>query len=127
MIERRQFPDAVVEERRDVDAHHQLALTGSPSDFLSKAMFRKTRGLYYLPFRSLYSRNISNLMMAGRCFSCSHIGLCGPRGMKTCGQMGIATGYAAALCKKHNVAPRDVGRQHIKELRQLIGYESALA
>jgi hypothetical protein len=58
MIERRQFPDAVVEERRDVDAHHQLALTGSPSDFLSKAMFRKTRGLYYLPFRSLYSRNM---------------------------------------------------------------------
>ena len=127
MTERREFPDAVVEEKREVDAHYQQALTGSPSDFLSRALFHKTGGLYHIPFRSLYSRNISNLMMAGRCFSCSHIGLCGPRVMKTCGQMGIATGYAAALCKKHGVLPRDVGRQHIKELRKLVGYESSPA
>ena len=122
MTERRRFDDAVVEEVRDVDAHYQLVLTGSPSTFLSKAMFHKTGGTYYIPFRSLYSRSIDNLMMAGRCFSCSHIGLCGPRVMKTCGQMGIATGYAAALCKKHSAAPRDVGRKHIKELRRLTGY-----
>jgi hypothetical protein len=86
-------------------------------------MFFNTGGMYFLPFRSLYSRNIGNLMMAGRCFSCSHIGLSGPRVMKTCGQMGIATGYAAALCKKHNATPREVGQRHIVELRRLIGYE----
>lgn len=125
MTERRQFPDAVVEEKREVDSHYQRALKGDPSDFLSTALFHKTGGLYYIPFRSLYSRSISNLMMAGRCFSCSHIGLCGPRVMKTCGQMGIATGYAAALCKKHGTTPREVGQQHIKELRQLVGYEPA--
>ncbi len=123
MTERRQFPDAVVEEKREIDGHYQLAETGSPLDFLSKAMFYPTGGLYYIPFRSLYSRNIGNLMMAGRCFSCSHVGLCGPRVMKTCGQMGIATGYAAALCKKYNASPREVGKKHISELRRLIGYE----
>jgi hypothetical protein len=122
MTERRKFDDAVVEEVRDVDSHYQLVLTGSPSTFLSKAMFHKTGGTYYIPFRSLYSRSINNLMMAGRSFSCSHIGLAGPRVMKTCGQMGIATGYAAALCKKHCVRPRQVGKKHIKELRKLIGY-----
>jgi len=122
MTERREFRDAVVEEVRDVDSHYQLHLTGSPSDFLSKAMFHTTGGTYYIPFRSLYARSLSNLMMAGRCFSCSHIGLAGPRVMKTCGQMGIATGYAAALCKKHDVRPRQVGKKHIKELRKLIGY-----
>ena len=122
MLERRQFEDAVVEEVRDVDSHYQLALTGSPSTFLSKALFRDTGGMYYIPFRSLYSRSISNLMMAGRCFSCSHIGLCGPRVMKTCGQMGIATGYAAALCGQHRATPREVGEKHIGELRALIGY-----
>jgi hypothetical protein len=125
MAQRREFPDAVVEERREIDSHYQVAETGSPSDFLSKALFYKTGGLYYIPFRSLYSRNIANLMMAGRCFSCSHIGLAGPRVMKTCGQMGIATGYAAALCKKHGATPREVGQRHINELRQLIGYEPA--
>ncbi|MFW6169340.1 MAG: FAD-dependent oxidoreductase [Planctomycetota bacterium] len=124
MTQRRQFGDTVAEEKRDIDTHYQRVLKGSPSDFLSRALFRNTGGLYYIPFRSLYSRSINNLMMAGRCFSCSHIGLCGPRVMKTCGQMGIATGYAAALCKKHGATPREVGRQHIKALRQLIGYES---
>jgi hypothetical protein len=42
--------------------------------------------------------------------------------MKTCGQMGIATGYAAALCKKYGIKPRAVGKKHIKELREMIGY-----
>jgi hypothetical protein len=122
--ERREFPDAVVEEKRELDTHYQLKETGSPVDFLSKAIFRKTGGLYYVPFRCLYSKDISNLMMAGRCFSCSHIGLSGPRVMLTCGQMGIATGYAAALCKKHGAMPREVGKKHVTELRKLIGYEA---
>jgi hypothetical protein len=43
--------------------------------------------------------------------------------MNTTGQMGIATGYAAALCKKYKTTPRGVYKDHIKELRQLIGYE----
>ena len=123
MTDRRRFDDAVVEEVREVDSHYQLVLTGSPSTFLSRALFHKTGGTYYIPFRSLYSKDISNLMMAGRCFSCSHIGLCGPRVMKTCGQMGIATGYAAALCGQHRVTPREVGKKHIQALRELIGYE----
>ena len=60
--------------------------------------------------------------MAGRCFSCSHIGLGGPRIMKTTGQMGVATGYAAALCVKHNATPREVYRKHIDQLQNMIGY-----
>lgn len=62
-------------------------------------------------------------MMAGRCFSCSHIGLGGPRVMNTCGQMGVATGYAAALCKKHLTSPRGIAKNHLRELRKLIGFE----
>ena len=117
-----EFPDAVVEETRPLDTHYQLVETGAEVSFLSEAVFRKTGGTYFIPFRCLYSRNIGNLMMAGRCFSCSHIGLSGPRVMNTCGQMGIAVGYAAALCKKHGATPREVGRDHIGELREMIGY-----
>ena len=116
-----EFSDAVVEETRELDGHYQRKYDGLEVDFLSKAMFMKTPR-YYIPFRCLYSKNIGNLMMAGRCFSCSHIGLGGPRVMKTCAQMGIAVGYAAALCKKHDALPREVGQEHIKELRALIGY-----
>ena len=122
MLERREFPDAVVTERRFVDLHYQNAMKGAKQDFLSWYIFRHTDGDYYVPFRCLYSRNIANLMMAGRCFSCSHVGLGGPRNMLTLGQMGVATGYAAALCKKHSATPRQVGRKHINELRGLMGY-----
>lgn len=122
ILTHRKFPDAVVTERREVDHHYQRKLTGLKYDFLSTAMFHKTGGDYYVPFRCLYSRDIPNLMMAGRCFSCSHIGLGGPRVMKTCGQMGIAVGFAAAVCKKHGVLPREVYKQHLDELRSLAGY-----
>jgi len=32
-----------------------------------------TRDVYNIPYRSLYSRNISNLFLAGRNISCSHV------------------------------------------------------
>lgn len=119
MINGTVFDDAVVEEVRDIDVHYQKVLTGEASDFLSKALFRKVPR-YYIPFRCLYSKNITNLMMAGRCFSCTHIGLGGPRVMRTCGQMGIATGYAASLCKKHKTNPRGIYKNHMTKLKDLI-------
>lgn len=121
-VEGTQFPDAVVEEVRELDVHYQQKFTGRRYDFLSEALLMKTPR-YYVPFRSLYSRNITNLMMAGRCFSCSHVGLGGPRVMNTTGQMGIATGYAASLCKKYDTNPRGIYQNHITELRTLIGYK----
>ncbi len=120
--ERREFSDSVVVERRAVDSHYQRKETGEPVDFLSEALFYKTLGDYFIPFRSLYSKDINNLMMAGRCFSCTHIGLAGPRVMNTCAQMGVATGYAAYLCKEHDTLPRAVGANYISGLRELIGF-----
>ncbi len=115
-----EFPDAVVMEQRDIDVHYQVNLKdSSKSDFLSEALFYPVDH-YYIPYRSLYSKNIKNLLMAGRCFSCSHVGLGGPRVMNTTGQMGVATGYAASLCKKYNTSPRGVYRAHIEELKDLI-------
>jgi hypothetical protein len=117
------FADSVVIEKREIDVHYQKKLKGFIVDFISKALFMKLKGHYHIPFRSLYSKDVPNLMMAGRCFSCSHIGLGGPRVMNTCGQMGIATGYAAAICKKYNTNPRGITKNHIKELRKLIGFK----
>jgi len=117
-----EFPDSVVMEKREIDVHYQKSLKGFIVDFISKALFYKLKGHYYIPFRSLYSKDIPNLMMAGRCFSCSHIALGGPRVMNTCGQMGVACGYAAALCKKYKTTPRGLVGKHIKELRKLIGF-----
>ncbi|SER18568.1 FAD-dependent oxidoreductase [Neolewinella agarilytica] len=114
------FPDSVVQEIRAVDVHYQRNLLEEDTpDFLSEALFYRN-GVYFIPYRSLYSKNISNLFMAGRNFSCSHIGLGGPRVMNTCGQMGAAVGFAASLCKKYGVGPRAIYEVHLKEYMQLI-------
>ena len=91
----------------------------SQPDFLSEALYYQVDH-YYIPYRSLYSRNINNLFMAGRCFSSSHVGLGGPRVMNTTGQMGVAVGYAASLCKKYSTNPRGIYEDHIDELKYLI-------
>ncbi len=116
----KQFDDAVVFEKREVDVHYQVNLLDSDKpDFLSKAMFFKT-DQYNIPYRCFYSKNISNLFMAGRDFSCSHVGLGGPRVMRTTGQMGAAVGLAASICKKYKVNPRDIYQSHLKEYLDLI-------
>ena len=116
----RTFADGVVEETREVDVHYQTVLEDENNpDFISEALFYKTPK-YYIPYRSLYSKNINNLFMAGRNFSTSHVGLGGPRVMRTTGQMGAAVGFAASLCKKYDVSPRDIYTGYLNEYMDLI-------
>jgi hypothetical protein len=74
--------------------------------------------LHSIPFRSLYSRNIDNLMMAGRDISATHVALTGTRVMYTCGVIGQAVGLAAGICIEKNTTPRNVYKLYIKELQQ---------
>jgi hypothetical protein len=120
VTDQRKFPDSVVMEIREVDVHYQQNLKDEDKpDFLSEAIFYKTPQ-YYIPYRSLYSKNIENLFMAGRNFSCSHIGLGGPRVMRTTGQMGAAVGIAAVICEKYGIDPREVYTDHLEEYMALI-------
>lgn len=120
VLDKRKFRDSVVIETREIDVHFQQNLQDEDKpDFLSTALFYHTER-YYIPYRSLYSKNIENLFMAGRCFSCSHVGLGGPRVMRTTGQMGAAVGFAASLCKKYEVNPRDIYEKYLEEYMILI-------
>ncbi len=114
------FDDAVVREIRGVDVHSQQSeIDPHLPEFLSNALYVKTTE-YYVPYRCLYSKNIGNLFMAGRNFSCSHLGLGGPRVMNTTGQMGCAVGYAASLCIKNSVSPRNIYTNYLPQLLKLI-------
>ena len=75
---------------------------------------------YHIPYRCFYSRNVPNLFMAGRDISVTHIALGATRLMRTHGMMGEVVGMAAAVCKKHGCAPRDVYEAHIGELKGLM-------
>ncbi len=75
---------------------------------------------YAVPYRCLYSRNISNLFMAGRDISVTHIALGTVRVMRTCGMMGEVAGMAASICNRYDVLPRDVYEDHLDELKKLM-------
>lgn len=73
-----------------------------------------------IPYRTLYSKNIENLFMAGRCHSATHIAFGGTRVMRPCCAMGQAVGTAAAIATKHDTTPRGVYEEHIRELQNTL-------
>lgn len=77
-------------------------------------------GLYWAPYRTLYSRNISNLFMAGRNISVTKTGLGPVRVMRTCGMMGEVVGKAASICVKKDATPRQVYEKHLPDLIALL-------
>jgi hypothetical protein len=56
-----------------------------------------TEQVFTIPLRSLYSRNIPNLLFAGRNISATHVAFSSTRVMATCAVAGQAVGTAAAL------------------------------
>lgn len=76
-------------------------------------------GAYTIPYRSYYSKNINNLMMAGRNISTSKMALGSTRVMGTCAAGGQAVGTAAALCIKYGCEPRGISA-HMNELQQTL-------
>jgi|LSQX01.3.fsa_nt_gb hypothetical protein len=112
------FEDAVGTASWPIDLHYYLPNTNYRAGCTQTAV-----GSWYFPFRSLYSRNVGNLFMAGRNISCTHVAFGSLRVMNTGGQMGVAVGYAAALCKKYDCLPRDIYRSPAKtqELQLRVG------
>lgn len=78
------------------------------------------KGIYWAPYRCLYSRNVDNLFMAGRNISVTKAGLGPVRVMRTCGMMGEVVGRAAALCVREKCLPRGVYEHHLDGLHALM-------
>ncbi len=75
---------------------------------------------YGIPLRALYSKNVENLMMAGRPISCSYVGFSSSRVLSTGCIVGQAAGVAASICTKKGATPRDVAQRHAREVQQLL-------
>ena len=67
-----------------------------------------SKGVYPIPFRCMYSRNVTNLLLAGRTISASHVAFGSTRVMATCAHNAQAVAVAAALCKELGCRPRDL-------------------
>src|ERR1051326_8108016 len=78
--------------------------------------------VYDIPLRSLYSRNIANLFMAGRNISASYVAFTSSRVMATCAVEGQTAGTAAAHCIANELLPRELAR----DARQVTALQQTL-
>ena len=117
-----EYPDASFTSTWSIDLHYP---DPKNTAHFPNAEFKSicTHGAvnpYAVPYRCLYSRNISNLFMAGRDISVTHIGLGTVRVMRTTGMMGEVVGMAASICHKQGCKPRGVYTSHLEELKALM-------
>jgi len=114
-----QFEDAIASTSWAIDLHFDNAKKNV--DFLTTCT-GDMYGRCWIPYRSIYSRNVENLFMAGRCFSTSHVGSGSPRVINTLSQLGVAVGEASALCRKYGCLPRAIWKDgHVRELQLALG------
>lgn len=116
ILEQTTFDDGVAFGGWSIDLHPAEGMYATSAG----AVQRFSDGVFEIPFRSLYSVNVENLLMAGRNVSATHVAFGAARVMATCAAMGEAAGTAAALCHGHGVSPRALYENHREELRQTL-------
>lgn len=111
------FPDRISYGGWPLDVHHPLGIySGEAGSFWCDPPVP----IYSIPYRTLYSANIDNLMMAGRCMSVTHIALGSVRVQGTLATTGQAAGTAAAMAIRYHTTPRGIYEKHMTELQQTL-------
>ncbi|MES2277260.1 MAG: FAD-dependent oxidoreductase [Bacteroidota bacterium] len=104
IVEQRVHEDAVAYGGWSIDLH--------PADgvFSEKPGCNQwhSKGIYQIPYRCLYSKNINNLFLTGRIISATHVAFASSRVMATSAYVGQAVGIASAILKKGELLPRDI-------------------
>ncbi len=128
----KQYPDGAFPCTWHIDLHApdpKFDKGHEGEEFISKATDGKDfkyQGPYWAPYRCLYSRNVSNLFMAGRDISVDHEALGPVRVMRTCGMMGEIVGKAAWIAVRHQTTPRGVYEKHLPLLKELMQQPGAM-
>lgn len=115
IIEQRSHFDAVSYGGWAIDIHPARGVYSSAPPCVQW----HAKGVYQIPFRTMYSRNIHNLFLAGRILSATHIAFGSTRVMLTCAHSAQAVGMAAAMCTEQHLLPRDLTElARISDLQQ---------
>ncbi|MDP3072077.1 MAG: FAD-dependent oxidoreductase [Opitutaceae bacterium] len=126
IVTKKDFPDGCVPSTWSIDLHFprkEYAVKFPDNPFIAIAQHdrRIDRDFGYpIPYRCLYSVNVTNMFMAGRNISVTDQALGTVRVMKTIGMMGEVVGKAAAVALKHGATPRDVYHLYWSELDALL-------
>ncbi len=108
LVSCKKFDDSIAVGNYDIDIHNP---EGSGT---SHYLFED--GTYYtIPYRCLLPKNITNLLVAGRCSSYSHEAQASCRVMPICTSVGQAAGTAAAIAVKENVKLAEVNIEKLQK------------
>lgn len=105
------FPDAIAANAYSIDIHIRNEETGRLRDVNA----RHPEKYYHIPFRALIPKGFSNLLVVGRCISCTSEAMSSIRIMPSCMAIGHAGGTAGALAVKNNVSVRDLPIEKLQE------------
>lgn len=122
LVKAKIYPDATGSTTWTIDLHYP---DPENSKYFPMAEFKSICRMtkiypYPVPYRCLYSRNVSNLFMAGRNISVTHVALGTTRVMRTTGILGEVVGMAASLCKKYKMEPKAIYPARFDELKTLM-------
>lgn len=117
-----QYPDGSASTSWSIDLHYPDPKNSEffPGEEFKSRCTQDHIEIYPIPYRCFYSRNISNLFMAGRNASVTHVALGTVRVMRTTAMMGEVVGMAASVCKNNGCRPRDVYETHFGQLKELM-------
>ncbi|MEO0331200.1 MAG: FAD-dependent oxidoreductase, partial [Bacteroidota bacterium] len=101
VVEQRTHADAVAFGGWSLDLH---PADGVYSNKMSCNQWH-SKGVYQIPYRCFYSKDIENLFLAGRIISASHVAFGSSRVMATCAHGAQTVGMAAALCIQQQLLP----------------------
>lgn len=116
VVEARPFEDRVAHGGWPIDLHPPWGLY----DEEPPATMIELKDIYSIPLRALYSRNVGNLLFAGRCMSSTHVAFGTTRLAATGAAMGQAVGTAAAQCARKGIGPRELADRHVRDLQELL-------
>ncbi len=115
VVEQRAFEDAISFGGWSLDLHPADGVFGDKNGCNQW----HSKGIYQIPYRCYYSKDIKNLFLAGRIISASHVAFGSSRVMATCAHGAQAVGMAAVIAIKNNILLRGIGKfPYIKTLQK---------
>ncbi len=114
----RRFDDSIGWGSFYIDIH---SVSGPGMD--KKTYYPEKGFKYQIPYRIMLPKDVDNLLVAGRCASCTHEALGSLRVMPQCGVMGQAAGVAAVISLRNKISPRNI---NIEQLQSELGGQGCI-
>lgn len=117
ILEGRRFEDGICLVTAGVDVHKLKS-----DDTLDCGRGYRSKP-YHIPYRCLLPKASDNMLLAGRCLSGDFYPHASYRMMGNMSTTGEAAGYAASICIKNNITPKEVNGKSVSQYMRTLGHQ----